>query len=135
MRVEVADAFPDADVLAVPVGTDGIPPGGDLQGAARIAEEEARASCWSRILRPVRPILAGPAMSRGLPAAAAICLLVLAGIILQNPGGVILPEEVTADARIESIQPDQVERMLDEIEMLRQLRITPAGDGSAVNAM
>jgi leucyl aminopeptidase len=40
MRVEVADAFPEADVLAVPVGPDGIPAGGDLQGAARIAEEE-----------------------------------------------------------------------------------------------
>ncbi|TML11890.1 MAG: aminopeptidase, partial [Actinobacteria bacterium] len=40
MRVEVADAFPEADVLAVPVGQGGIPAGGDLQGAARIAEEE-----------------------------------------------------------------------------------------------
>ena len=40
MRVEVADAFPEADVLAVPVGPAGIPAGGDLQGAARIAEEE-----------------------------------------------------------------------------------------------
>ncbi|HKB20648.1 MAG TPA: leucyl aminopeptidase [Gaiellaceae bacterium] len=40
MRVEVADAFPEADVLAVPVGLSGIPAGGDLPGAARIAEEE-----------------------------------------------------------------------------------------------
>jgi leucyl aminopeptidase len=40
MRVEVADAFPEADVLAIPVGPNGIPPGGDIAGAARIAEEE-----------------------------------------------------------------------------------------------
>ena len=40
MRVEVADAFPEADVLAIPVGPNGIPAGGDVQGAARIAEEE-----------------------------------------------------------------------------------------------
>jgi leucyl aminopeptidase len=40
MRVEIADAFPEADVLAVPVGPNGIPSGGDLQGAVRIAEEE-----------------------------------------------------------------------------------------------
>ena len=40
MRVEVADAFPDADVLAVPVGPGGIPSGGDVPGAVRIAVEE-----------------------------------------------------------------------------------------------
>jgi leucyl aminopeptidase len=40
MRVEVADAFPEADVLAIPVGPNGIPAGGDIAGAARIAEEE-----------------------------------------------------------------------------------------------
>src|SRR5262249_29245970 len=40
MRVEVADAFPEADVLAIPVGPGGIPAGGDVAGAARIAEEE-----------------------------------------------------------------------------------------------
>jgi leucyl aminopeptidase len=40
MRVEVADAIPEADVLAIPVGPNGIPAGGDVQGAARIAEEE-----------------------------------------------------------------------------------------------
>ena len=40
MRVEVAETFPEADVLAVPVGPNGIPAGGDLHGASRIAEEE-----------------------------------------------------------------------------------------------
>ena len=40
MRVEVADAFPEADVLAIPVGPNGIPAGGDIAGATRIAEEE-----------------------------------------------------------------------------------------------
>jgi leucyl aminopeptidase len=44
VRVEVADAFPEADVLAVPVGPEGIPPGGDVPGAARIAEEEGLAA-------------------------------------------------------------------------------------------
>jgi leucyl aminopeptidase len=40
MRVEVADAFPEADVLAIPVGPSGITSGADVPGAARIAEEE-----------------------------------------------------------------------------------------------
>ena len=43
MRVEVADASPEADVLAVPVGPGGIPAGGDVPGAARISEEEGLA--------------------------------------------------------------------------------------------
>ena len=44
MRVEVAEAVPDADVLAVPIGPSGIPSGGDVPGAARIAEEEGLAA-------------------------------------------------------------------------------------------
>jgi anti-sigma factor RsiW len=101
----------------------------------RIAEEEARASWWSRLTRPFQPMFAGALVSRGVPAAAAICLLVLAGVVLERPATVAVPDEVTADARIESIQPDQVERTLDDMEMLRQLRITPANESGALNAM
>lgn len=101
----------------------------------RIAEEEARASWWSRLMRPFQPVFAPALMSRGVPVAAAACLLVLAGVILERPGSVAVPEDVTADARVEAVQPDQVERTLDEMEMLRQLRITPAGDSGSANAM
>jgi leucyl aminopeptidase len=40
MRVEVSDAAPEADVLAVSVGPKGVPAGVDDQSAARVAEEE-----------------------------------------------------------------------------------------------
>jgi hypothetical protein len=82
----------------------------------------------------LRPIFAPALLSRGVPVAAAVCLLVLAGVILQRPGSVAVPEDL-ADVRMESIQPDQVERTLDEMEMLRQFRITTVNEGGAVNAM
>jgi leucyl aminopeptidase len=40
MRVEVSDAVPKADVLAVPIGPNGVPAAVDDQAAVRIAEEE-----------------------------------------------------------------------------------------------
>jgi anti-sigma factor RsiW len=101
----------------------------------RIEEEEARASWWSRLTRPFRPMFEPPLLSRGVPFAAAACLLLVAGMILERPGSVVVPDEVTADARMESIQPDQVERTLDDMEMLRQFRVTPAGESGAVNAL
>lgn len=101
----------------------------------RIEEEEARASWWSRLMRPFRPMFAPPRMSRGVPAMAAICLLVAVGVILERPGSVAVPEDITADVRMESIQPDQVERTLDDMEMLRQFRITPVSESGSTNAM
>jgi anti-sigma factor RsiW len=100
----------------------------------RIAEEEARESWWSRVMRPLRPMFAPPLLSRGVPLAATACLLLVASVILERPAGVVT-EEGMADARMESIQPDQVERTLDEMEMLRQFRVTPIGESGSVNAL
>jgi anti-sigma factor RsiW len=101
----------------------------------RVAEEEARASWWARLTRPIQPVFEGALLSRGVPAVAALCLLVLAAIIAERPGKVSIPDDATAEARVESILPDQVERTLDDMEMLRQFRITPSGENSAVNTM
>jgi len=90
----------------------------------RIAEEQAPASWWSRL---ARPFMSGPALlSRGVPLAATACLLVLAGVILERPYDVAVPEDLAE--RTESIQPDQVERTLDDMEMLRQFRLIPASE-------
>jgi anti-sigma factor RsiW len=99
----------------------------------RIEEEQARASWWSRLTRPFGPVFGLPTMSRGLPLAAAAALLVLAGIILQRPHDVVVPEDLAE--RIESIQPDQVEKTLDDMELLRQFRLNPASDTGTVNTM
>jgi len=97
----------------------------------RIEEETARASWWSRLMRPFRPMFEAPLMSRGVPLAAAACLLVLAGVILERPNSVAISEEVAAEA----IQPDQVERTLDDMEMLQQFRLTQVNDSGNLNSM
>lgn len=97
----------------------------------RIAEEQAQASWWSRLARPF--MIGAPLMSRSVPLAAAACLLVLAGVILERPHDVAVPEDLAE--RTESIQPDQVERTLDDMEMLRQFRLIPASETGNVNSM
>ena len=99
----------------------------------RIEEEAAHASWWSRLARPFRAMVEAPLMSRSVPLAAAACLLVLAGVILQQPNNVTVSEE--SAERTEAIQPDQVERTLDDMEMLRQFKLNPATDSSTVNSM
>jgi anti-sigma factor RsiW len=101
----------------------------------RIDQEEAHLSWWDRLMRPLRPMMAPVWMGRSVPVAAAACLLVLAGVILQRPDGVVVPEPIASDPRIESIQPDQVERTLDDMEMLRQFRVITAADTGTVNSM
>ena len=112
---------------AMPVSSDF-----DRRLYRRIEEEKAHASWWSRLVAPFRPAFALPTMSRGVPLAAAACLLVLAGVIMERPGNVVVSEE---SASIESIQPDQVERTLDDMEMLRQFRVNQANEAGSVNSM
>ena len=113
---------------AMPVSTDF-----DRRLYRRIEEETARASWWSRLVRPFRPMFEAPLMNRSVPLAAAACLLVLAGVILERPNNVPASEDFAE--RIESIQPDQVERTLDDMEMLQQFRQSTINDSGAVNSM
>ena len=97
----------------------------------RRIEEQAQSSWWSRWMRPSFP---SGLWSRGVPLAATAGLLLLAGMILERPGKVVAPEDL-AGVRVESVQPDQVERALDDMEMLRQIRLTTSVDSSNVNSM
>jgi anti-sigma factor RsiW len=83
--------------------------------------EEARPSSGlrrmlRRLFRPLQPL-----WRPVLPLAAA-CLLIVAGVILHAPQ-VILPTHSTT--RVEKIEPEQVERTLDDMQMLRELTVTP----------
>ena len=80
----------------------------------RRIEQDAGASIWERLLRPFRPVL----VRQGLPIAAAACLLVMAGVLLERPGQVSLPEET--QAQVETVQPDQLDRALQDMEMIRE---------------
>lgn len=94
----------------------------------RIEEEAAHASWWSRIMRPFAAMFGPGLMSQGVPLVAAACLLLLAGVILVRPDSVNVPEDLASGVRMESVQPDQVESALDDVEMLKQFKATTAGD-------
>ena len=73
---------------------------------------EAQAPWWSTLLRPI-------ALWRNLPAAAMVCLLVMAGVVLERSA--VSPVPAPNDlAQVESVQPEQVERTLDAMEVLDQ---------------
>jgi hypothetical protein len=76
----------------------------------RICEEE-QLSWWARLWRPLRP----PPMQRALPLTAAACLLLIAGLIFER-------SETMRPARParETVRVDQVERTLDDLDLLHQ---------------
>ena len=82
-------------------------------------------SWWHLLMRPLRPVL----LRQGLPIAAAACLVVMAGVLLERPAGVppaIHPES----AQVEVLQPDQVEPALDAMQMLGEFSYRVRGDAS-----
>lgn len=56
------------------------------------------------------------------PAFAAACVTVVAAVLLYSPGTapVVLLQE---NSRIETLEPEQVERTLEDLEMLKQLSV------------
>jgi len=80
----------------------------DRQLYARIEQE---VSWVDRLLRPVRTLL----VWRGLPVAAAACLVITIGIVLELPSG-MRPQPPSAP--VEITHPEQVVHALDDMEML-----------------
>ena len=76
---------------------------------ARIEQE---VSWWDLVLRPFRPLL----VRQGLPIAAAACLVVAAGYIMQRP-----PEIAPAGQPHVEASADSVEHAIDDMEFLQQL--------------
>ena len=70
-------------------------------------------SWWQLLMRPVRPAL----VRQGLPIAAAACVLVMAGVLLERPASAP-PVAQPQSAQVEAIQPDQVDHALDAMYML-----------------
>jgi anti-sigma factor RsiW len=90
---------------------------------------ERQMAWWDRLLRPVRPLLS----VRGLPIAAAAGVLIMAGVLLERPTAV-LPPAIPQSAQAETLQPDQVQHAVNELEMLNQfdrLMHADAGDPNA----
>jgi hypothetical protein len=74
---------------------------------------EQQVSWLDLLVRPFRP-----AFRHALPFAAAAGVVLMAGFLLDRPSAV--PVQETHSAQVETLQPDQVEHALAEIEMLDQ---------------
>jgi hypothetical protein len=80
---------------------------------------EAQVAWWDPLLRPLRP-LRHATLWRSVPAAAMVCLLLMAGVLLEHPALSPAPVAPGDMAQVDSVQPEQVERTLDALEMLNE---------------
>jgi len=76
---------------------------------------EKEVSWWDLLMRPFRPLL----FRQGLPIAAAVALVIGAGVLLQRPGAVP-PASVPVSAQVDVVAPDQAEHALQEMEIMRE---------------
>ena len=93
----------------------------------RKIEEQEQLGWWARIFGAGRPMFLRPA----LPLAATACLVLVAGFMIDNLVKVPTPAGETPQVR----EVEQVERTLEDMEMLRQFNlVSPVvkeeGDGS-----
>ncbi len=90
----------------------------------RRIEREGSSSWWQRVLGPIAPVLA----HRGLPIAAAAGLLIVAGALIETR----VPAGAAPETRVEAVQAEQVERTLEDLELLsnfvREVRQAPAAN-------
>ncbi len=91
---------------------------------ARIDREAA--SWWQPVLRPFRPLLA----IQGLPIAAAACLVIMAGLLLERPAEA--PDAGDTGTQVEAIQADQVDRALQDMELLRDFNRKVRADAAEI---
>jgi anti-sigma factor RsiW len=83
-------------------------------------------SWWHLLMRPLRPVL----VRQGLPIAAAACLLVMAGVLLERPAGVPRSAPQPQSAQVEAFEPDQVDHALDAMRMLGEFSNRMPGDAA-----
>ena len=80
---------------------------------------EAQVSWWDLLIRPFRSQFRAVTPRGILAATAAACLLLTAGILLEQPA--IAPAPAPNDmAQVDTVQPEQVVRTLDAMEMLNE---------------
>jgi anti-sigma factor RsiW len=90
--------------------------------------DQAKAESWiSRLFRPLAPLW------RPVVPVAAACLLIVAGVVLHTPEGAV--NFVHPQARVDAIEADQVERTLDDMQMLRELALTPRQEDKTSKSM
>ncbi len=82
---------------------------------------QAKPASWLQLLwRPLVPVVAA-------------CLLIVAGVALHTPTATLHPNG--PQAHVESVEPEQVERTLDDLQMLRELALTPPQEAKTPQPM
>ena len=89
---------------------------------------DAQVSWWDLLVRPFRSGFRTVTWRGTLAATATACLLLAAGVLLEHPA--ISPAPVPHDmAQVDTVQPEQVERTLDAMEMLNEFSHHVRADG------
>lgn len=76
-------------------------------------ERESRRSLWGRLVQPLRPMIARPALT-----VAAMGLVMIAAFLVERQPRAL--PALQQNAQTEGVDAEQVERTLDDLEMLRQ---------------
>ncbi len=88
-----------------------VSPDFDRRLYARIEKE---VSVWDLIMRPFRPLL----VRQGLPVAAAVAVVAMAGFLLDRPAG--MNPTAAPQSAVMEVAPDQAEPTLQDMEMMRE---------------
>ena len=80
-----------------------------------------------RLFRPLTPLW------RPVIPLAAACLLIVVGVALHTPQATMTT--APTQAAVEKIEAEQVERTLDDMQMLRELEMTPKQEGKASKSL
>ena len=92
----------------------------------RRIREEVRFSWWERVSRPFRPM----PLRQALPLTATACLLLMASLLVKHPGN-LRPVE----PRSETVRVEQVERTLDDLELLHQFGMPSPAESNQSGTM
>ena len=85
----------------------------------RRISDQVRLHWWERLARPFRPM----PLRQAVPLFATACLLVIAGFLIHQPDR-LAPVHPGGEV----VRADQVERTLDDLELLRQLGTANQGE-------
>jgi anti-sigma factor RsiW len=86
----------------------------------RLYERIEKVSWWNRWLDRFVAAVSSPVLThRGLPIAAATAVLAIAGFIWERPSPRPAKPQSPLSAQVQTLQPDQVQHALDDMEMLR----------------
>jgi hypothetical protein len=87
----------------------------------RLYERIDKISWWSRWWDGAVAAFSSPMLThRGLPVAAAATVLAIAGFVWEHPSARPPQPQSPLSAEVQTLQPDQVQRALDDMEMLRE---------------